>query len=131
MRPHFRTAAGLSTVHDDPSTSLVRRRFNHQLDHDDFMGNFTAADERFEPLVVVSTAFNEEAPRPGKVSICALVVFALSPLLFFHISLSLYLSIYFDFCFSASTLEFPRIYLTTATTTNSISTLRHATFKPT
>ena len=68
MHPHFRTAAGLFTVHNDPSISPIRRRFNHQLDHDDDMGNFTAADERFEPLVVVSTAFNEEAPRPGKVS---------------------------------------------------------------
>ena len=61
----MRKAEGLSTV-NRRGWSQKRIAFIDQLEKDDDMGNFTAADERFEPLVVVSTAYNEEAPRPGK-----------------------------------------------------------------
>ena len=54
-----------STIGSNNDT-IQRSEFTQQLDCDDDNDNFTAADERFEPLVILSTAFNEEAPRPGK-----------------------------------------------------------------
>ena len=47
-------------------TTIQRDAFQAQLDRDDDGGNFTASDERFESLVILSAAYNEEAARPGK-----------------------------------------------------------------
>ena len=54
-----------STIGSNNDT-IQRSEFTQQLDCDDDNDNFTAADERFAPLVILSAAFNEEAPRPGK-----------------------------------------------------------------
>lgn len=55
-----------STTSNAPSISISKDAFTKQLDCDDDNDNFTAADERFEPLVILSAAYNEEAARPGK-----------------------------------------------------------------
>ena len=48
-------------------TTIQRDAFQAQLDRDDDGGNFTASDERFESLVILSAAYNEEAARPENV----------------------------------------------------------------
>ena len=54
----------LSTT-SDSTVSILRGEFLHQLDCDDDGGNFTAADERFESLIICTAEYNGEAARPG------------------------------------------------------------------
>ena len=62
LRGEFST----SNLFTNSNESIHRTTFLAQLDQDDDNGNFTAADERFEPLVIASVEYDSECPRPGR-----------------------------------------------------------------